>query len=405
MKHPYQNIVSTSTHLFVSVQNHLQAFDVEGNLVGSWKDTIGHEDLLKKQQLEKIEKLNQEPEIKRAENNKKVKIPKIPTPGPGAPTIYNYIRDLELTHDNKYLIGITDSDKSIIIFEINLNEDNCLKLIKRQTFPKRPCSISIADDNSTVIIGDKFGDVYKIPIIGENVPEKDLKPILGHVSLLTDVLITEHNGKQYILSSDRDEHIKVSNYPITYVVKHWLFGHDEFISSMVQFDFDRELLVTGGGDDYIYLWNWYGNKLLSKYPLRDLIEPLLDESHLPPERFLHEDSPKEISVVKMITMDKFVVVLFQKVNGLLVLEIKDETLHLVELFPLDYPLIDISAGGDKIFGLSEDKIITQFTFNGKLTIDDKEFKGMIENNPCEVQSKEEFYPLYTMNTLRKRSEH
>lgn len=412
MFHPFQNIVATSTHLYATVQNFLYVINIQdGTLVGKWEDELNLKTLLN-QKIQERQKLEDEsePSSKRAENNQKVKIPKIPVPGPGAPPVFNYIRSLKLTQDSKYLLAITDCDKSIVIFKLDFTQDNCLTIIKRQPFPKRPCSISIADNNKTAVIGDKFGDVYSIEINDDlPKPEKDLKPILGHVSMLTDVLVAEHDNKQFILTSDRDEHIKVSHYPQTFVVKHWLFGHDEFISSMVLPDFDKNLLITGGGDDLIFLWNWFDQKLISSFNLRPFVEKYLTDEHLPPSRFLKETSIREISVVRILSYNKKIIVLLENMKCIVSLNIDDDlTISLDKVKELDSPLVDIALSKDIIIGAPESNlndpengIIKMFNVG---TLEDIETPSI--NIPIiSVNSKEEFYPLYNMNYLRKRSEH
>lgn len=47
--------------------------------------------------------------------------------------------------------------------------------------------------------------------------------VLGHTSLLTSFLLTE--DEQYIVSADRDEHIRVSWYPQGYVIERYCLGH------------------------------------------------------------------------------------------------------------------------------------------------------------------------------------
>mmetsp|Transcript_7329 Transcript_7329/g.9273 ORF Transcript_7329/g.9273 Transcript_7329/m.9273 type:complete len:447 (-) Transcript_7329:4689-6029(-) len=446
MKHPYQIITTDKTgkHLFATVKNHLQVFDLKsGSQLGSWVDDVDINTSLKKQQQEKIkaleaqqEELTQTSEDTELENessykkqksniSKAIKVPKIPVPGPGAPPIYNYIRALSLSKDQKFLIGITDSDKSVIIFKIDFeNTVNCLTLIKRQAFPKRPCAVSTSIDDKTVVVADKFGDVYTIDIDSEkSIDEKELSPLLGHVSMLSDVKIAEHNGKQFILTGDRDEHIRVSNYPKSYVVKHWLFGHREFVSSLHIPEFNTDLLISGGGDEFICLWNWYNNELLSKVPLRDLIQPFLSDSHLPPERFLKEDSVREISISKILTYvnpksnDKLIVVLCENTKCLLLFELKDD-FSITHKFTLkvDHSLIDIcldlSSGtfiASKDIESSHDLLEFYQLNNDTNTLEIVDRSGLSraisEANNCEVQSRDQFYPLYYINSLRKRSEH
>jgi tRNA (guanine-N(7)-)-methyltransferase subunit TRM82 len=47
--------------------------------------------------------------------------------------------------------------------------------------------------------------------------------ILGHASLLTSFVLTE--DERYIISADRDEHIRVSWYPQGYVIEMFCLGH------------------------------------------------------------------------------------------------------------------------------------------------------------------------------------
>ena len=47
--------------------------------------------------------------------------------------------------------------------------------------------------------------------------------ILGHTSLLTSFLLAE--DEKYIISADRDEHIRVSWYPQGYVIERFCLGH------------------------------------------------------------------------------------------------------------------------------------------------------------------------------------
>lgn len=446
MKHPFQIITTDKSgkHLFATVKNNLQVFDLEsGSLLGVWIDEVNSNTSLRKQQEEKIkvlqaqqEELTQTSEDTEQENtppykkqkssvSKAIKVPKIPVPGPGAPPIYNYIRALTLSKDENFLIGITDSDKSVIIFSIDFeNTENCLTLIKRQVFPKRPCAVSTSIDDKTVVVADKFGDVYTIDINSEAaIDEKELSPLLGHVSMLSDVKIAEHNGKQFILTGDRDEHIKVSNYPKSYVVKHWLFGHREFVSSLHIPEFNTDLLISGGGDEFICLWNWYKNELLSKVQLRDLVQPFLTDSHLPPERFLTEDSKREISISKILTYvnpkssEKLLIILCENTNCVLLFELKDDfsIIHKCTL-EVNYSLIDIcldQSSGTFIASKdieSGDDLLEFYQINNNsnvLEIVDRSnlSKSISTANNCEVESREQFYPLSYINSLRKRSEH
>lgn len=428
MKHPFQILIADKLgeHIFSSVKNHLMVFRVsDGKLLGSWIDHVDAQEFQEKrfrarieEQRKKEEEKNseEEPASKKTKTNKKE--PKVPAPGPGAPTIYNYIRSLTLSRNEKYLIGTTDSDKAAVIFTIDYSRENCLELLKRQVFPKRPCSVLTTLDDKQVVVADKFGDVYEIDAeVTEVVAEKDLVPILGHVSMLSEVIVAEHENKLYVLTGDRDEHIKVSHYPKTYVVRNWLFGHHEFVSCLHICDFNKDILISGGGDDYLLVWNWWEKTQLSRIELRELLTPFLNDSHLPPERFLRDDSEREICISKVTTYcqddQKVLVVLCENTKCLLTFKIEDN-MNFVhkQTYIFDHPVIDFVIVSNKVLAaidietddnllqmLQFDEVCNLQTENSPLT---SEITKSVE---CDVDNRSQFYPLYYISSLRKRSEH
>ena len=77
-------------------------------------------------------------------------------------------------------------------------------------------------------------------------------------------LVAENEGRRYILTSDRDEHIRVSRYmPQAHVIEGYCLGHKQFIGDMVIPPSNERLLISGGGDEDLYIWDWLSGKLLS----------------------------------------------------------------------------------------------------------------------------------------------
>lgn len=423
MKHPFQILVTDKNgdHLFVSVKNNLLAFRLsDGALIGSWTDTVDLQSVQEQKfKAKHAEQQQSEPTTQPKKKAKKAKKePKVPVPGPGAPTIYNYIRSLTLTRDELYIIGTTDSDKAAAIFRIDYTKENCLELVKRQVFPKRPCAVLTSTDDSQLIVADKFGDVYSIPIdSSEPQDEKLMVPILGHVSMLSDVLVAEHDKKQFVLTGDRDEHIKITHFPTSYVVKHWLFGHREFVSCLHLCEFNNDVLISGGGDDFLKVWDWYNAKELAQIELRDLLLPHLKEDHYPPERFRDEDSVKEISITKVETLSvnnqNLIVVLAENTNCLLIFEIRDNfSVQHKQTFVTEKPLVDFAIVKNQIIAAvdtdDESSLIEVYKFNGSSELEKTESHltaDVSRASQCEVELRSQFYPLYYISSLRKRSEH
>ena len=50
-------------------------------------------------------------------------------------------------------------------------------------------------------------------------------PILGHVSMITSMLVLDDVGK--IITADRDEHIRVSEWPNSWKISRFLLGHKQ----------------------------------------------------------------------------------------------------------------------------------------------------------------------------------
>lgn len=426
MKHPFQILISDKSgeHIFASVTNQLMVFRVsDGTLLGSWVDHVDAQEFQEKRFKARIEEQRRKEEAKADEQTlKKLKTnkkePKVPAPGPGAPVLYNYIRSLTLSRNEKFLIGTTDSDKAAVIFQIDYSKENCLELLKRQVFPKRPCSVLTTLDDKKVVVADKFGDVYEIDAESSSVvAEKDLVPILGHVSMLSEVLVAEHHNKEFILTGDRDEHIKISHYPKTYVVRNWLFGHHEFVSCLHICLFNKEILISGGGDDYLLVWNWWDKKELARVELRELLAPFLTDAHMPPERFLREDSEREICISKVTTycqgQTRLLVVLCENTKCVLTFKIgeKMEIEHYQTLIS-EYPIIDFVIVSNNLFAAVDvettDDLLQMFHFDEQCVLskaDSEVTRKITESVQRDVETRAEFYPLYYINSLRKRSEH
>lgn len=205
-----------------------------------------------------------------------------------------------------------------------------------RTMPKRPSDVAIGPD-SQIICADKFGDVYALPLLYDpesqattsqlstpgpakpaykpsanattvhskrnlralnnqqrqmelatrtkaeseskaESPNFEISLLLGHVSMLTSLAIAESEGRRYIITGDRDEHIRVSRYiPQAYVIEGFCFGHKEFISSMTVPLPRGDVLMSGGGDEDLFVWDWKAGKLLSRKSILSLAQEILPD--------------------------------------------------------------------------------------------------------------------------------
>jgi tRNA (guanine-N(7)-)-methyltransferase subunit TRM82 len=213
---------------------------------------------------------------------------------------------------------------------VTLLTDRCRSLARKIS------AVAILPDPDRIICGDKFGDVYSFPLIpnpeedaaaAAALKQKSAKPIgpaaseltvhskknrqilemqrkalqeqakaasesdnalafahellLGHVSMLTDLLVAEmpdnQKPRRCIVTADRDEHVRVSRGPPqAYVTEAYCLGHQEFVYKLLLAR--PEVLVSAGGDDELYFWDWAKGQLMFKINIKDPINKLLQKS-------------------------------------------------------------------------------------------------------------------------------
>ncbi|KAK2734603.1 tRNA (guanine-N(7)-)-methyltransferase non-catalytic subunit trm82 [Onygenales sp. PD_40] len=238
----------------------------------------------------------------------------------GAKLAWSTIPIVTASRDGEHIVAVTAEDKCIRVFKVGARGE--LSQLSERFMPKRPCAVVLSTDESSILCADKFGDVYSLPLFpspdfkpptqkpaqpvqpsqpsastltvhtkrnlqalqqqlkrAATITEKpagpsfELKLLLGHVSMLTDVLsvaLRDDSGvsRSYILTADRDEHIRVSRgQPQSHIIQSYCLGHTAFVSKLCIPSWNPAVLVSGGGDDFILVWNWAKGEILQKVPL------------------------------------------------------------------------------------------------------------------------------------------
>ncbi|KAI0306130.1 WD40-repeat-containing domain protein [Multifurca ochricompacta] len=166
-----------------------------------------------------------------------------------------------------------------------------LQLLSERELPKKPTQIEFTRSGQTIIVADKFGDVFSYPLT----PLKTATPppapsreadtltshespsggtlILGHTSLLTAFLLT--SDETHIITADRDEHIRVSWFPQGYVIESFCLGHKKFVSALhiPRDPIAHDILVSGGGDPVLKVWDWRAGRRLYDVAIEQSVYP------------------------------------------------------------------------------------------------------------------------------------
>ncbi|GAA5926701.1 Trm82p [Sporobolomyces koalae] len=187
------------------------------------------------------------------------------------------VRSLATYHDTATATSFvvsTGEDKQLIVSKLP-----SLEFVSKREIMKRANTLDVTA-NGEIVVGDKFGDVYTFPLHPAHAPDpaaskpQDKKqgpeylPVLGHVSMLNALaLIPGTDGKQYIATGDRDEHVRVSRFPHGHIIEGFLWGSKQFVSSLLYLPpvasssaassstVSAPLLLSAGGDPTIQAYS------------------------------------------------------------------------------------------------------------------------------------------------------
>ncbi|TFK26205.1 WD40 repeat-like protein [Coprinopsis marcescibilis] len=190
-------------------------------------------------------------------------------------------------------IATVGDDKFLKIWEVVDGESPAgLKLLNSRELPKKPTSVIFTNDSQTILASDKFGDVFSYslvytPFTTAEIEQQKLEDakdpyashtnpsngtlVLGHVSPLYAIVLSQ--DENYIVTADRDEHVRVSWYPQGYNVEMYCMGHRKFVSALHIPSSSPSLLISGGGDPVLKIWDWMSGQLKGEVEIAQAVEP------------------------------------------------------------------------------------------------------------------------------------
>ncbi|CAG7822699.1 unnamed protein product [Allacma fusca] len=131
---------------------------------------------------------------------------------------------LTISTDSKYLCA-ADSDKYVYIYG---KSKSGWKLLRYFQTEKRLLQMIFNNDSGYLAMTDKCGDVWLSDLVSEDaaIPRK----ILGHCSVILHTCLNAEGTR--IFTCDRDEKIRVSSFPDSYIIKGYYMGHKEAVVSI-----------------------------------------------------------------------------------------------------------------------------------------------------------------------------
>lgn len=124
------------------------------------------------------------------------------------------------------LLAVTTSGTQKALLLYRSRPENA-RLLSARPLARASSALRFCSDSSSILVTDKTGDCYQYDCVEVEAPPRLL---LGHLSVVYDILWSE--DQQHIITCDRDDKIRVTNYPATFDIHSYCLGHREFVSGL-----------------------------------------------------------------------------------------------------------------------------------------------------------------------------
>ncbi|XP_015792142.1 tRNA (guanine-N(7)-)-methyltransferase non-catalytic subunit wdr4 [Tetranychus urticae] len=163
----------------------------------------------------------------------------------------------QLSQSEKYL-AICDNFKNLIVY--------CTKEWKvlASFVIERKCDHVIFNEKEgKLIVSNRSGWIYGYQLVASELKDDENGEtfLLGHNAIILDLKLSLDS--RYLASCDRDEKIRISNYPNCYNIESYCLGHTQFVSCLAFIN--EQLLISGSGDGTLRVWQFTQGKELSAY--------------------------------------------------------------------------------------------------------------------------------------------
>lgn len=167
----------------------------------------------------------------------------------------------QLSPSEKYL-AVCDNLKNLIVY--CTTDWNVLTSFVIE----RKCDhIIFNEKEDKLIVSNRSGWIYGYQLVISGLKDDQNREtfLLGHNAIILDVKLSLDS--KYLATCDRDEKIRISNYPNCYNIESYCLGHTQFVSCITFIN--EKLLISGSGDGSLRLWQFTQGKELSVYSFPD----------------------------------------------------------------------------------------------------------------------------------------
>ncbi|XP_044009906.1 tRNA (guanine-N(7)-)-methyltransferase non-catalytic subunit wdr4, partial [Aphidius gifuensis] len=298
------------------------------------------------------------------------------------------ITSIEYSNDGKYICLCTNRKQLCLYDRLNNN-----KLVSNRTLIRAASRVRLTPNND-IIVADKSGDAYLYSL---SKPDEPGKLILGHLSMLLDVLVTKDN--KYIITADRDEKIRVSKFKNSYNIQSFCLGHTKFVSNICQLPHDSSIIASAGGDGFVKFWQYkngqemnsinYSDKIkckdivhlnesLNDLELTDPIETL-PVKHLISTIIPNNNNNNNSSSLILLTFYGSGLVLLYKITGSITIVNDNDNIKFLQSIIIDDEPIQVHFANDKLWMLLKSGVqVYKFNNNDEMFIQDIEYNDKLD---------------------------
>lgn len=158
------------------------------------------------------------------------------------------------TSGNGELLAVTTTeDKVLYIYRISAINHSAIQLLSTRETSRTSNALRFSADSEHLLLADKTGDCFVYDCATSF--EAPGQWVLGHFSMVLDILSTPNQS--HVITCDRDEKIRVTNYPKCHAIETYCLGHTEYVAAIEFLPTHADTtLISISGDKTLRIWNY-----------------------------------------------------------------------------------------------------------------------------------------------------